>query len=57
MSSVILAVVLAFAFIYMTVGSEERKIAQQAANRGRKRDMSYYPAALPNYFLYSLQLS
>jgi len=41
MSSIILAVVLAFGFIYMTVGSEERKIAQQAANRGRKRDMSY----------------
>ena len=41
MSSVILAVVLAFVFIYMTVGSEERKIAQQAANRSRKRDMSY----------------
>jgi hypothetical protein len=40
MSSVILAVVLAFAFIYMTVGAEERKIAQEAA-RMRKRDMSY----------------
>ncbi|HSS96001.1 MAG TPA: hypothetical protein VLK33_03165 [Terriglobales bacterium] len=41
MSSVILAVILAFTFIYMTVGSEERKIAQQAGERNRKRDMSY----------------
>ncbi len=40
MGSVILAIVFAFAFIYMTVGSEERKIAQEAA-RVRKRDMSY----------------
>ncbi len=40
MSSVILAMVLAFGLIYMAVVNEERQIAEQAA-RARKRDMSY----------------
>ena len=40
MSSVVLAMIVAFAFIYMAVVNEERQIAEQAA-RTRKRDMHY----------------
>jgi preprotein translocase subunit SecY len=40
MSSVVLAMIVAFTFIYMAIASEERQIAEQA-ERIRKRDMSY----------------
>ncbi len=40
MSSVVLAMIVAFAFIYMAVTREEREIAHEAA-RAEKRDMSH----------------
>ena len=40
LSSIILAIVVAFTFIYLAVSNEEREIARQEA-RVRKRDMSF----------------
>lgn len=40
MSSVVLAMIVAFAFIYMAVVNEEHQIAEESAD-SRKRDMSY----------------
>jgi preprotein translocase subunit SecY len=40
MSAVVLAMIVAFTFIYMAVVHEERQIAEESAH-ARKRDMSY----------------